>query len=40
MEDEEWDQIIHNDCGLPIELCKCPDAPIKVELNEEPNGSR
>ena len=26
---EESDKIpIHNKCGLPVELCKCPDARI------------
>lgn len=24
-EDREWDQIVHNACGLPIEFCECPD---------------
>ena len=28
MKEEENDNlIIHNDCGLDIELCVCPDAP-------------
>lgn len=27
LDKEEWNQIIHNDCGLPIELCQCPDKP-------------
>ncbi len=28
-EDAEWAQIIHNPCGLPVELCECPNAEIK-----------
>jgi len=24
------DLIIHNKCGLPVELCVCPDAEIKT----------
>jgi len=35
-EEEKWTQIIHNDCGLPIELCTCPDAPVKVVKEEKP----
>lgn len=26
-EDARWTQIVHNDCGMPIELCLCPDNP-------------
>ena len=25
---DEWTQIIHNKCGLPVELCECEDAEI------------
>lgn len=28
-EDADWAQIIHTPCGLPIELCECPDAELK-----------
>lgn len=24
-EDMEWTQIVHTACGLPIELCDCPE---------------
>jgi len=27
---DDWTQIIHNDCGLPIEFCGCPNAEIKL----------
>lgn len=30
-EDLEWTQIIHNACGLPIELCQCPKGGEGVE---------
>jgi len=30
MGEEEWTQIIHKECGLPVEFCECPDAPIKI----------
>lgn len=28
MEEEEWTQIIHNDCGLPVEFCVCPNTGV------------
>ncbi len=29
-DDETWVQIIHDHCGLPVELCECPDAEVRV----------
>ena len=29
MEEDDFTQIIHNDCGLPVEFCECPDAKVK-----------
>jgi len=31
----EWDQIIHNNCGLPIEFCVCLDATIKINKGDD-----
>ena len=28
-------QIIHNKCGLPIELCECEDAEIKYNWDKD-----
>ena len=29
MGDKDWQMPIHNKCGLPAELCTCPDAEVK-----------
>jgi hypothetical protein len=31
MENEDWIIPIHDACGLPAELCVCPDAPVKFD---------
>lgn len=28
-DDETWEQIIHDPCGLPVELCQCRDAQLR-----------
>jgi len=27
--------IIHNKCGLPVELCICPDAPVTYDWEND-----
>jgi len=27
--------IIHKECGLPVELCTCKDAPIRYDWNND-----
>ena len=29
------EQIIHNKCGLPVELCTCPDADVKYDWEKD-----
>ena len=36
MENEEIkDLIIHDKCGLPVELCDCPDATVKYNWDKD-----
>lgn len=30
-----WEEIIHDECGLNIELCLCPDSTVKVTYDKE-----
>ena len=27
--------IVHDKCGLPVELCECPDAPVKYNWDTD-----
>lgn len=35
MKNAEDKIIIHNTCGLPVELCDCPDAPVKYDFESD-----
>lgn len=35
MDEEIKNLIIHDKCGLPVELCECPDAPVVYDSEKD-----